>query len=360
MRILQEGTDSFPDIPCAIVKIATTGCRAAEDEILEMTLLDARTRLDGPVMAPPLFFGRFRPVRHSDWPGARRRNGISPEDVRTAPSLDDPRERGRVQRILDSTGMLAGYNLSFILSFLDRHFRIPPGMRFVDIMQDWSRYAAGTGPDSRPMWLGMGDLFRTVRARGLAWRTSAGPAADRNTLGDAARLLFAVRKLRERGVRFSVRPLAYFLPSAVRPSAAAGEAGEAALTPAGAERSAQGRAAFSRSCALPVGIRVSAAVAATGAVTVRCGVDDPLHLLPEPAEACVAAPAGSSVSELCALAGKALSPWGRELSAIFLEEIRKAVAELNRDPAPLMTPALPGGLGARENLSENCPRPRGI
>ena len=103
MRTRQEGAGSLPGKTCVIVKIATTGCDRAEDELLELTLLDARTRLDTPVMAPPLYFGRFRPFRHRDWPEARARNGLAPSDVRDAPAPDDPRERGRIQRVLDGT-----------------------------------------------------------------------------------------------------------------------------------------------------------------------------------------------------------------------------------------------------------------
>ena len=97
MRTRQEGAESLPGKTCVIVKIATTGCDRAEDELLELTLLDARTRLDTPVMPPPLYFGRFRPRRHRDWPEAGVRNGLAPSDVQDAPEPEDPRERGRVQ-----------------------------------------------------------------------------------------------------------------------------------------------------------------------------------------------------------------------------------------------------------------------
>ena len=194
MRTRQEGAESLPGETCVIVKIATTGCDRAEDELLELTLLDARTPLDTPVMPPPR--------RHRDWPEAGARNGLAPSDVQDAPEPEDPRERGRVQRVLDGTDVLAGFNLPFTLAFLARSFRLSPSLRCLDIMEDWSRYAAGTGPDSRPMWLGMGDLFRTVRVKGLVWRTEDGIEASRNTLGDAARLLLSARRLRARGVRF--------------------------------------------------------------------------------------------------------------------------------------------------------------
>ena len=118
MRTRQEGAESLPGETCVIVKIATTGCDRAEDELLELTLLDARTPLDTPVMPPPLYFGRFRPRRHRDWPEAGARNGLAPSDVQDAPEPEDPRERGRVQRVLDGTGVLAGFNLPFTLAFL--------------------------------------------------------------------------------------------------------------------------------------------------------------------------------------------------------------------------------------------------
>ena len=41
MRTRQEGAESLPGKTCVIVKIATTGCDRAEDELLELTLLDA-------------------------------------------------------------------------------------------------------------------------------------------------------------------------------------------------------------------------------------------------------------------------------------------------------------------------------
>lgn len=118
MRTRQEGAESLPGKTCVIVKIATTGCDRAEDELLELTLLDARTRLDTPVMPPPLYFGRFRPRRHRDWPEAGVRNGLAPSDVQ------------------DGTGVLAGFNLPFTLAFLARSFRLSPSLRCLDIMED--------------------------------------------------------------------------------------------------------------------------------------------------------------------------------------------------------------------------------
>lgn len=344
MRTRQEGAGSLPGKTCVIVKIATTGCDRAEDELLELTLLDARTRLDTPVMAPPLYFGRFRPFRHRDWPEARARNGLAPSDVRDAPAPDDPRERGRIQRVLDGTGVLAGFNLPFTLAFLARSFRLPPSLRCLDIMEDWSRYAAGTGPDSRPMWLGMGDLFRTVRVRGLVWRTEDGAEA----------LLLAARRLRERGVRFSVRPLSYFLPGGQRPAAVLQGRGNAIPLPEAPLRLPEGGAVFSKSGALPLSLWISAVNSAPGTVTIRCGVDDPLHLLSAPPEVRFQAPAGSPAGDLCSRAEKAFLPLGEGLGAFFLTEFRDAIGKMAGEAAgaeilPLPRPGREDGPG--------CPGP---
>lgn len=341
MRTRQEGVESLSGKICIIVKIATTGCDRAEDELLELTLLDARTRLDTPVITSPLYFGRFRPLRHRDWPEARARNGLAPSDVQDAPTPEDPGVHGGIQRVLDSAGVLAGFNLPFTLAFLTRTFRLSPSLRCLDIMEDWSRYAAGTGPDSRPMWLGMGDLFRTVRVRGLAWRTEDGIEASRNTLGDAARLLLSVQRLRARGVNFSVRPLSYFLRPEQRPARVSQIRRDAIPLPCAQIRFPEGGAVFSKSGALPLNLWFSAVPSAPGTVTIRCGVEDPLHLLSSPPEVRFQVPAGSPSEDLCSFAAKAFLPLGKELGAFFLTEFRSALGKIAGEEAGMERFSLP-------------------
>ena len=351
MRTRQEGAESLPGKTCVIVKIATTGCDRAEDELLELTLLDARTRLDTPVMPPPLYFGRFRPRRHRDWPEAGARNGLAPSDVQDAPEPEDPRERGRVQRVLDGTGVLAGFNLPFTLAFLARSFRLSPSLRCLDIMEDWSRYAAGTGPDSRPMWLGMGDLFRTVRVRGLVWRTEDGIEASRNTLGDAARLLLSARRLRARGVRFSMRPLSYFLPPGQRPAAVSQVSGNAIPLPEAPLRFPGTGTVFSKSGALPLSLWISAVNSAPGTVTIRCGVDDPLHLLSVPPEVRFQVPAGSPAArrKLFCLWGRGLARFSSRNSETPSEKWPGRRPERRRSPCRAA-----GGKTGRDVLAPSC------
>lgn len=125
MRTRQEGAESLPGKTCVIVKIATTGCDRAEDELLELTLLDARTRLDTPVMPPPLYFGRFRPRKHRDWPEAgaatasrrlmcrTRRSRRGSPGTRARPARAGRHRRsGRVQSSLH-----AGFSGPFLPSF---------------------------------------------------------------------------------------------------------------------------------------------------------------------------------------------------------------------------------------------------
>ena len=204
------------------------------------------------------------------------------------------------------------------------------------------------------MWLGMGDLFRTVRVRGLVWRTEDGIEASRNTLGDAARLLLSARRLRARGVRFSMRPLSYFLPPGQRPAAVSQVSGNAIPLPEAPLRFPGAGTVFSKSGALPLSLWISAVNSAPGTVTIRCGVDDPLHLLSVPPEVRFQVPAGSPVGDLCSRAEKAFLPLGKGLGAFFLTEFRNALGKMAGEAAGTETLSLPRR--GRED-GPGCPGP---
>ena len=73
----------------------TTGL-SAEDEIVELTIIDD----DG----KPLINTLLKPVNHAYWPGAERVHGISPIDVRHAPTQkqisDDIRKTVKGKRVV--------------------------------------------------------------------------------------------------------------------------------------------------------------------------------------------------------------------------------------------------------------------
>ena len=61
----------------------TTGLSPPRDEILEIGILDDKSRT--------LIDSLARPENHRIWPGAQANHGISPSDVANGPTLDELR-----------------------------------------------------------------------------------------------------------------------------------------------------------------------------------------------------------------------------------------------------------------------------
>jgi DNA polymerase-3 subunit epsilon len=114
----------------------TTGIDPKNDEILSIALCDARGyALDSTLV---------RPVRHSSWDRAEAINGISPEMVADAPTLDQLAEE--IAAYLDGPKLVVGYNVDFDLAFLteagvldSRPFAV------LDVMKEFAR-VHGTAP----------------------------------------------------------------------------------------------------------------------------------------------------------------------------------------------------------------------
>ena len=112
--------------------LETTGLDPADDEILEIGILDD----DGTALLDSL----VHPIRHRTWLRAQAINGISPADVCDAPTLDDLRPRIRAA--------VAGrevviYNAPFEAGFLPAELagaaRIHCAMRaFAAVFGEWS------------------------------------------------------------------------------------------------------------------------------------------------------------------------------------------------------------------------------
>ena len=105
----------------------TTGLDPDTDEILSIAIVDGN--------GDPVFDSLIHPYRVTEWPEAQEINGISPLDVRDAPSMASV--RGRVRSVLDGTDVVVGYNhMDFDMRFLKRC-----GIRFrgvwCDVMKDF-------------------------------------------------------------------------------------------------------------------------------------------------------------------------------------------------------------------------------
>lgn len=96
----------------------TTGLHASHDEILEIALVDDA----GTTLVDTL----IRPNHRTDWPGAQRIHGITPDDVRGAPRLNDV-----LSEIVDAVrdARLVIYSATFDSAFLPEAVAVYAGLR---------------------------------------------------------------------------------------------------------------------------------------------------------------------------------------------------------------------------------------
>lgn len=113
-----------------VLDTETTGLRAGEDELLQVSILEAasgRTLLDAYV----------RPTRATSWEQAQAVNGISPEMVANAPRIEELLPT--LNQILQQTETVIGYNTNFDLSFLRAAgVELPETLGIVDVMADFA------------------------------------------------------------------------------------------------------------------------------------------------------------------------------------------------------------------------------
>lgn len=109
-----------------IIDTETTGLSPVDDEILELSIIDADS---GEV----LHSKRYDTALRYEWPAAERINGISPRDVRECPEIGRDHD---IQRLLDQADWIGGWNVDFDLSMLSAVGVLPPNdAEIVDVMQ---------------------------------------------------------------------------------------------------------------------------------------------------------------------------------------------------------------------------------
>ena len=119
------------DNPSGIVVVdtETTGLDGKTDEILQFSACDGEGKV--------LINTYLRPVRHTEWPEAGAVNGITPEMVADAPTLEEM--SGRIKAVLESAKTLIGYNTPFDLGFVSSFFMPAKDVRVIDVMLDCAR-----------------------------------------------------------------------------------------------------------------------------------------------------------------------------------------------------------------------------
>lgn len=105
----------------------TTGLNS-DDEIIQISIIDGfrNTLLDAYI----------RPDFHEEWPEAMKINQITPEMVSDKPSIIFYKER--IEKILNTTPLIIGYNVDFDLNMLRQNFiTLPNELNKLDVMQEY-------------------------------------------------------------------------------------------------------------------------------------------------------------------------------------------------------------------------------
>lgn len=91
-----------------VIDTETTGLNAAEDELLQVSIIDN----EGAV----LFDSYIRPTQHTEWAEAERVNHITPEMVANSPTIEEVMPE--INDILKRYDKIVGYNVRFDADFL--------------------------------------------------------------------------------------------------------------------------------------------------------------------------------------------------------------------------------------------------
>ena len=94
-----------------VLDTETTGLNAAEDELLQVSIIDN----EGTV----LFDSYIRPTQHTEWAEAERVNHITPEMVADAPTIAEVMPE--INDIFKRYDKIVGYNLKFDKAFLENN-----------------------------------------------------------------------------------------------------------------------------------------------------------------------------------------------------------------------------------------------
>lgn len=127
-----------------ILDTETTGLSPVDDEILELSIIDADS---GEV----LHSKRYDTALRYEWPAAEAINGISPRDVRGCQEIGSDHD---IQRLIDQADWIAGWNVDFDLSMLSAVGVLPrTNAEIVDVMQMDADLCGMITPDrNSPKW----------------------------------------------------------------------------------------------------------------------------------------------------------------------------------------------------------------
>lgn len=108
-----------------VLDTETTGLNAAEDELLQVSIIDN----EGAV----LFDSYIKPTQHTEWAEAERIHHITPEMVANAPTIAEVMPE--INDILNRYDKIVGYNLKFDKAFLENNGAEFLSTEYADVMK---------------------------------------------------------------------------------------------------------------------------------------------------------------------------------------------------------------------------------
>ena len=112
-----------------VLDTETTGLSSSDDDVLELSIING--------LGNTVYSKRLEPWAES-WDEAQRIHGISPEDVRGCPRLEE--EAYDVTRLLAQGKAIVGYNVFFDIWFLNHAGVFLPNAPICDVMDEFSNF----------------------------------------------------------------------------------------------------------------------------------------------------------------------------------------------------------------------------
>ena len=163
-----------------VLDTETTGLNAAEDELLQVSIIDN----EGTV----IFDSYIRPTQHTEWAEAERVNHITPEMVANSPTIEEVMPE--INDILKRYDKIVGYNVRFDADFLKHNGAEFSNAEYADAMKMFAPIY-GEWNDQRGSYKWQ-KLTTAAGYYGYDW--SAHEEAH-NSLGDCYATLYVYKKL---------------------------------------------------------------------------------------------------------------------------------------------------------------------